>query len=124
MSRSGTYRRSEDAYCLTVKCTIERMNRMEFSDFTASLREKDEPPSGLGSPLLALWYEARGNWNKAHELVQNDETAEAAWVHAYLHRKEGDLDNALYWYRRAGQKASDLPTDREWTELVNLLLDR
>jgi hypothetical protein len=97
---------------------------MEFKDFRASLVDNEEPPSGLGPPLLALWYDAKGNWDKAHEVVQDDESTDSAWVHAYLHRKEGDLGNARYWYRRAGKEASDLPTDREWAAIVSRLVSQ
>lgn len=95
---------------------------MDFNDFSASLADKDEPPSGLVPPLEALWHDAKGDWNKAHELVQEDDSMDAAWVHAYLHRKQGDLSNALYWYRRAGKEVTDMTPEREWTELVSLLL--
>ena len=57
-------------------------------------------------PLAALWWAAKGNWDEAHKIVQDEETADAAWVHAYLHRVEGDLGNAGYWYRRAGTSRS------------------
>jgi len=100
------------------------MSPLDFKDFSASLADNDEPPSGIVGPLEALWYDAKGNWEKAHEVVQDDESRDAAWVHAYLHRKEGDLSNALYWYRKAGKEATDLPFEREWTELVSLLLNQ
>jgi hypothetical protein len=71
--------------------------------FQASLAS-DAPPSGLTRPLRALWHAARGEWDRAHGLVQEDEADPAcAWVHAHLHRVEGDLGNARYWYRRAGR---------------------
>lgn len=62
-----------------------------------------QPPAGLLPYLLALWYERRGDWNRAHEIVQDLDTREAAAVHAYLHRREGDESNARYWYRRANK---------------------
>jgi len=72
-----------------------------LSDFTASCAAA-RPPSGLGAALEALWWAAKGDWDKAHKIVMDEESADAAWVHAYLHRQEGDLPNAGYWYRTAG----------------------
>lgn len=79
------------------------------------------PPKGLSIPLQALWQAAKGDWEKAHHLVQDDESSAAAWVHAHLHRKEGDLSNARYWYSKAGKDASNLDLDREWVEIVRTL---
>ena len=62
--------------------------------------------AGPDAPLAALWWAAKGEWDKAHEIVQDEDDADAAWVHAYLHRVEGDLGNAGYWYRRAGKSES------------------
>lgn len=77
----------------------------------------------LFSPLLqALWYDAQGDWDKAHDLTQGIETPAAAWVHAYLHRKEGDIFNADYWYRRAGKSRPSGTLEEEWEELVNAFL--
>lgn len=80
------------------------------------------PPDGLAGPLLALWWDARGDWTRAHEAAQANEDADSAWVHAYLHRKEGDLPNAGYWYRRAGRPAAQGPLDREWGAIAAALL--
>jgi hypothetical protein len=85
---------------------------MTFEQFRKSVGLK-QPPEG-GSILLALWYDARGDWHKAHEIVQDLETHEAAWIHAYLHRKEGDLSNAQYWYRKAGQSLPQGSLEQEW----------
>jgi hypothetical protein len=75
---------------------------MSTDTFEASLR-LEKPPEGWGHALQALWWDARGDWGRAHDLVQIDEAdPNCAWVHAYLHRKEGDLSNAAYWYRRSG----------------------
>ena len=60
--------------------------------------------------LLALWWDAHGDWNKAHEIAQDVSGADGAWVHAYLHRREGDVSNAGYWYRQAGRKVDPSPT--------------
>ncbi|RMH54837.1 MAG: hypothetical protein D6685_14440 [Bacteroidetes bacterium] len=94
---------------------------MTLDTFTRTLHD-DAPPAGLPAPLEALWYEARGDWDRAHRLVQDDPSAEAARVHAYLHRKEGDAGNAAYWYRRAGQPRCTDSLDDEWRALVEALL--
>ena len=79
-------------------------------------------PPALPTLLLALWHDARGDWEKAHTLAQDVDGPSGAWVHAYLHRKEGDLGNAGYWYRRANQPIATDPLDAEWTRLVAALL--
>ncbi|HMD61254.1 MAG TPA: hypothetical protein VKG78_07465 [Opitutaceae bacterium] len=81
-----------------------------------------QPPS-LHGALLALWHDARGDWTAAHECAQGQETAEGAWVHAYLHRKEGDPGNAAYWYRRAGRPPANCGLDAEWEQIARELLD-
>ena len=73
--------------------------------------------------LAALWYDAKGNWEKAHELINDMEGPQAAWVHAYLHRKEGDNSNARYWYARAGKPVCSLSLEKEWEELVEALIN-
>jgi hypothetical protein len=78
----------------------------------------DEPPEIFSVYLKALWYERKGRWDKAHSLVDHLEEKEAARIHAYLHRKEGDSSNAMYWYQRAGTAWPSLDTDGEWEELV------
>lgn len=76
-------------------------------------------------PLLhALWHEAHGDWERAHSITQTIETPDAAWVHAYLHRKEGDTFNAGYWYRRAGRSAFTGSLHAEWTALAAHLCSR
>jgi hypothetical protein len=74
---------------------------------------RNEPPPGLSPPLAALWWAAQGEWERAHGLVQGEAGADAAWVHAHLHRAEGDLANAAYWYRRAGRPMPDGPLEAE-----------
>jgi len=73
--------------------------------------------------LLALWWDGQGNWEQAHEVAQEVEDPEGAWVHAYLHRKEGDLGNAGYWYRRAGRPPATGALELEWTYIVETLLE-
>jgi len=92
-----------------------------MADFRASLAGT-APASDLNPPLSALWWAAKGDWEKAHTIVQDDDSAEAAWVHAYLHRVEGDLGNAGYWYRRANQPAASDSLEAEWGRIVSALL--
>jgi hypothetical protein len=80
------------------------------------------PPDGLAAPLTALWHAAKGDWKRAHEIVQDAAGKDAAWVHAYLHRVEGDLDNAGYWYRQAGRPAATTPLDEEWNTIATAFL--
>ncbi len=80
------------------------------------------PPAGLPPLLEALWWEAKGDWTRAHEIAQQIHTRDAAWVHAYLHRREGDQANAGYWYRNADHPVCNLPLDDEWREIVTALL--
>jgi len=80
------------------------------------------PPAGATPLLQALWWEAKGDWTRAHEIAQEIESRNAAWVHAYLHRREGDISNAGYWYRQAGRPECRLPLDEEWQQLVSTLL--
>jgi hypothetical protein len=91
----------------------------------AELRDslaRSAPPPGLPKLVRALWHDARGSWDEAHRIAQSVDDAEGAWVHAYLHRKEGDLSNAGYWYSRAGRSRSRAPLDEEWEELAEALL--
>jgi hypothetical protein len=81
-------------------------------------------PEGLSLALQALWHDARGDWERAHELAQQAGNADGDWVHAYLHRKEGDEGNAGYWYSRAGRKKSAETVDKEWTQIAVALLAR
>jgi hypothetical protein len=99
------------------------MAPMTLQAFRASL-SADAPPADLSPALQALWQEAKGDWRAAHALAQAQDDAEGAWVHAYLHRVEGDLANAGYWYRRAGRPASIQPLQEEWTAVVAALLAR
>ena len=82
--------------------------------------ENGHMPSGLSLPLQALWYDGAGDWQRGHDLIDQLGDRASAHVHAYFHRKEGDLWNADYWYRRAGQKRPDASLDEEWGQLVEL----
>ena len=98
---------------------------MDAREFRAAARKGGAgapPPGGLGPALRALWRLARNEWEAAHEEAQSDDGQDGAWVHAHLHRVEGDLANAGYWYRRAGRPASDAPLDDEWEEIASALL--
>ncbi|MEX0600354.1 MAG: hypothetical protein WD423_12400 [Rhodothermales bacterium] len=94
---------------------------MTLHEFERSTDDR-QAPDGLSPELLALWYEKKGDWQKAHELVQDESDHESAWVHAYLHRREGDLSNAKYWYRRCGRPVCSDELDREWRKISEALL--
>ena len=94
---------------------------MTFDAFKNSL-DKDTPPSDCSIALQALWYDAKGDWNKAHDLADGAGTPHANWVHAYLHRKEGDEWNAGYWYRIAGQQMTSVSFEEEWDSITKTLL--
>lgn len=96
---------------------------MTVDELRATLGE-EEPPDGLDDALVALWHEAKGDWARAHTVVQDLSSPEAALVHAYLHRKEGDLANARYWYRRASATEATGALDDEWRAIAAALLDR
>lgn len=93
---------------------------MTEDDFKASL-SNTTPPIGISNALLALWWQRKGEWEKAHEAAQSDDGADAAWVHALLHRDEGDLSNAGYWYRRANRDVCDDSLETEWETIVSVL---
>lgn len=96
---------------------------LDFETFADSARAgRAPPPAGLSRALLALWHEARGDWDLAHRLAQEAAGAEGDWVHAYLHRKEGDEANAGYWYRRAGRPAAHGDLAAEWERIARELL--
>lgn len=95
---------------------------MYFDDFISSLSH-DTPPRDIEKELEAMWWDARGNWKKAHQTVHLMSNTSAAWVHAYLHRKEGDLTNASFWYASAARKMPDIPLEDEWRDIVKKLLE-
>lgn len=95
---------------------------MKFEEFKDKAKAGEPAPEGLAEPLVGLWNDAAGNWKKAHEVVQEAQGPDAAWVHAYLHRKEGDLGNARYWYRRASRPEFSGSLAEEWEHIVRELL--
>lgn len=97
---------------------------MTFAEFHQAIREGKPSPSNLPSAVLALWHDAKGDWDSAHDAAQADPGPNGAWVHAYLHRKEGDRGNANYWYHRAGRTmpATKVSLESEWEEIARALL--
>jgi len=97
---------------------------MTIDEFKASIEEAEKPDSSLNDVLKALWHDAKGNWDRAHELCQSASSKDGDWVHAYLHRKEGDLSNASYWYSRAGQPRFEGSLSDEWESMLEALWER
>jgi len=94
---------------------------MTLDEFRQSLSGA-APPAGVSEALKALWHDGRGDWNAAHEVAQDVPDPDGAWVHAYLHRKEGDAGNAAYWYRRAARPVCRDTLDVEWESIVSAFL--
>jgi hypothetical protein len=94
---------------------------MTLEEFRQSLAATD-PPTGFTLALAGLWWDAKGDWTRAHESAQLDEGRDGSWVHAYLHRKEGDHGNAAYWYSRAGKPVCRESLDQEWLSIVKALV--
>jgi len=94
---------------------------MTFAEFERSLKTK-APARGLAPALAALWWAKRGDWDTAHTIVMNEDGRDAAWVHAYLHRVEGDAGNAAYWYRQAKKPVASGALDPEWRAIATALL--
>jgi hypothetical protein len=95
---------------------------VNMAGFKASLSGAAPTPD-LAAPLAALWWAAKGNWDAAHKIAQDQDTPDSAWVHAYLHRVEGDLGNAGYWYRRAGKPVATGSLETEWERITSALLE-
>ena len=95
---------------------------MTLEEFLASIESRTPPP--VADTLRALWHDARGDWDAAHSVAQDVHSDEGSWVHAYLHRKEGDPSNAAYWYRRAGRPVACGPLEAEWKASAAELLRR
>ncbi len=94
---------------------------MDITSLKGSL-SADTPPLSASVYLKALWYDAKEDWNKAHELIQGLPDKNASWIHAYLHRKEGDTWNADYWYAKAGKKRPSVSLQEEWEQIVKAFL--
>ena len=94
---------------------------MTLQEFQASVKEP-APSGNLPAPLAGLWWDAKGDWSRAHEMVDALETTTGMAVHAYLHRKEGDASNAAYWYQKAGREHHRPTLEAEWEALVEWLL--
>ena len=95
---------------------------MTIEEFKQTISDS-KAPAGLNRNLIALWYDAKGDWHEAHRIVQETSGFEGDWIHAYLHRKEGDLGNASYWYSRVGKTRPNSTLEEEWEELANYLLE-
>lgn len=96
---------------------------MEYREFIDSL-SGESPPEQISGILKSLWYDAKGSWEKAHEIVQEIINHDGALVHAYLHRKEGDTGNARYWYLKAGEKEFSGSLDEEWEYILKFILNK
>ena len=96
---------------------------MDLTEFRASVAQA-APPDGISLALQTLWWDAKGDWNRAHTCAQQDEGKTGSAVHAYLHRKEGDMRNAGGWYSRAGREPATVSLDEEWQSLAEEMLSR
>ncbi len=94
---------------------------MSLERFRVSLKD-EAPPEDSSDLLKALWHDAKGDWERAHQIAQDDPSRDGAWLHAYLHRKQGDLSNAGYWYRRARRSPCSVSLQEEWEEIARALL--
>lgn len=95
---------------------------MNTEEFLRLIEKQRSCPQTLPKALQAMWYDKKGDWNKAHEILGNASDADSAWVHAYLHRKEGDLNNTRYWYQRSGQPEFLGELSQEWEQITSVLL--
>ncbi len=94
---------------------------MTLTEFKSTL-SASKPPEGVSELLQAMWYEGKNDWETAHNIAQDIMSEDGSWVHAYLHRKEGDTGNAAYWYRRAGRPVPRTSLGEEWEDIVKELL--
>jgi hypothetical protein len=94
---------------------------MTFVEFNDSLKN-EKPPSSISAELKAMWYDGKGDWEMSHNIAQDIHSTSGSWIHAYLHRKEGDNGNASYWYRRAKKEAPKHALHQEWEEIIKFLL--
>jgi hypothetical protein len=95
---------------------------MNTEEFLRLIEKQHSCPQTLPKGLQAMWYDKKDDWNKAHEIVTNAKDVDSAWVHAYLHRKEGDLNNARFWYQRSSQPEFQGELSQEWEEITSVLL--
>jgi len=91
---------------------------MTLEEFKLSL-SSNKPPEPVSDYLKALWYDAKDDWEKSHNIIQDLNTKTGSWIHAYLHRKEGDIANADYWYSRAGKQRPSFSLEKEWEEICS-----
>ncbi len=103
--------------------TLENNPALTRAEFDASLTEA-HPPEGTSLQLQSLWWISKNNWDHAHDLIDSAPGSDNAWVHAHLHRIEGDEGNAGYWYRRAGRDRPDYGLSKERDVLLNNFLDQ
>lgn len=96
---------------------------MTFEEFIAHVNANDAPANGMSKALCALWHAQKGQWERAHEVSQDMPSTDGSWIHANLHREEGDIGNAQYWYRRAGRTVPDMSYVDERHELIRHFLD-
>ncbi|MEX2513032.1 MAG: hypothetical protein WD398_09010 [Cyclobacteriaceae bacterium] len=96
---------------------------MDLSTFKESTLH-DQMPEGISIHLQSLWLDKKGEWEKAHHLIDTLTDEDSAFLHGYLHRKEGDQSNAGYWYRRAGKNKPNIPLDEEWENMVRYFLEK
>jgi hypothetical protein len=94
---------------------------MTAAQFKQSLSD-NLPPAGISVYLQSLWFDGKNNWEESHTIIQDVEDETAAWIHAYLHRKEGDVWNANYWYTKAGKRMPGYSLQQEWDELLDALI--
>jgi hypothetical protein len=102
-------------------CASKFKAAMNLAEFQLS-QNQSTPPPGLSLALQSLWFDAKGDWTQAHELAQKEGGSSGDWIHAYLHRKEGDASNARYWYVRAGKPVSAGSLEAEWAAISEDLL--
>lgn len=94
---------------------------MTLDEFKATLKDP-APPEKISGLLKALWYDGKGDWEKSHDIAQDISTSDGSLIHAYLHRKEGDSGNAMYWYHRANASMPQMTLQQEWESLVKKFL--
>lgn len=97
---------------------------MTQDEFLASVKSDPEPPDALSRELKSLWHACKGDWEKAHHVAQDIPGPDSSWVHANLHREEGDIDNARYWYARAGKSAPNASIEDERLAIIEALLQQ